>query len=108
MAGRKITYLAAAATALLGSAAALDAQRPFVASESEVEHAIVAAAAAGKPLVDTEKLQASITGENLVKRAKDLFKVAQLSEDEYNHPTRVIGSQGMFNSKVTNVRMTDP
>lgn len=47
-----------------------------------------------KPLVDTEALQAAIKIENLVARAEDLFKIAQLGEPEYNHPTRVIGSEG--------------
>ncbi len=49
-----------------------------------------------KPLVDTEALQAAIKSENLVARAEDLFKIAQLGEPEYNHPTRVIGSAGKF------------
>ena len=47
-----------------------------------------------KPLVDTEALQATIKSENLLSRAKDLYKIAQLGEPEYNHPTRVIGSEG--------------
>ncbi|KAI2606565.1 Zn-dependent exopeptidase [Hypoxylon sp. NC1633] len=50
--------------------------------------------ALAKPLVDTDKLQASIKTENLLSRAKDLYSFAQLSEAEFNHPTRVIGSEG--------------
>ncbi|KAF2396299.1 Zn-dependent exopeptidase [Trichodelitschia bisporula] len=46
------------------------------------------------PLVDSEKLQALIKGDALLARAEKLYAIAQLSEDEYNHPTRVIGSEG--------------
>jgi aminopeptidase Y len=45
-------------------------------------------------LVKTEALQASISSERLLARAKDLYEIAKLGEGEYNHPTRVIGSQG--------------
>lgn len=51
-------------------------------------------AGAGMPLVDSESLQATISGKNLLVRAKQLYRIAKLSEDEYNHPTRVIGSKG--------------
>lgn len=47
-----------------------------------------------KPLIDTEALQDTITSENLLARAKELYKIAKLGEAEYNHPTRVIGSDG--------------
>ncbi|KAI1100238.1 Zn-dependent exopeptidase [Jackrogersella minutella] len=47
-----------------------------------------------KPLIDTDKLQANINIENLVSRAKDLYNIAKLSEPEFGHPTRVIGSEG--------------
>ncbi|KAK6084678.1 peptidase family M28 [Seiridium cupressi] len=50
--------------------------------------------AGGRPLVNTEALQDSIKADNLLARAKDLYKIAKLGEDEYNHPTRVIGSEG--------------
>ncbi|KAI9735729.1 MAG: hypothetical protein M1818_006337 [Claussenomyces sp. TS43310] len=50
--------------------------------------------AAKKDLVSSSALQADITADNLLKRANDLFAIAQLGEDEYNHPTRVIGSKG--------------
>ncbi|KAI0160961.1 Zn-dependent exopeptidase [Hypoxylon sp. FL1284] len=50
--------------------------------------------ALGKPLINTEDLQASIEIESLLDRAKDLYKIAQRSESEYGHPTRVIGSEG--------------
>ena len=50
--------------------------------------------AVSKHLIDSEKLQAMISGDNLMKRAKELYHSAQSSEDEFNHPTRVIGSEG--------------
>lgn len=45
-------------------------------------------------LVDSEALQAKIEGKNLLARAEDLYKLAELSFHDYNHPTRVIGSAG--------------
>ena len=47
-----------------------------------------------KPLVSSEALEAQITKDNLEKRAKELFKIAEEGIEEYNHPTRVIGSKG--------------
>lgn len=47
-----------------------------------------------KPLIDTESLQAHINSDSLLARAKALFKIAELGTKEYNHPTRVIGSEG--------------
>ncbi|KAF6807926.1 peptidase family M28 [Colletotrichum sojae] len=47
-----------------------------------------------KPLVETEALQDTITADNLLARAKELYEIAKLGEEEYNHPTRVIGSDG--------------
>jgi aminopeptidase Y len=47
-----------------------------------------------KPLVDSESLQSHISSDKLLRRAKHLYKIAELGEDEYNHPTRVIGSEG--------------
>ena len=49
-----------------------------------------------KPLVSSEKLQAKIDKHSLLSRAKELYEIAKASEDEYNHPTRVIGSPGRF------------
>jgi aminopeptidase Y len=48
----------------------------------------------GTPLVDTELLQASISIDSLLERAKALYGLAESSEDEFGHPTRVIGSKG--------------
>lgn len=47
-----------------------------------------------KPLVDTEKLQESITAEALKLRAETLYNISQASVSSYGHPTRVIGSEG--------------
>ena len=47
-----------------------------------------------KPLISSEALQDLIKTKNLRERSKELYKIAELSLDEYNHPTRVIGSPG--------------
>ncbi|KAI8963296.1 Zn-dependent exopeptidase [Daldinia sp. FL1419] len=75
--------------AVLGTSTASELQIPLVSHES-----LKAGNALTKPLVNTEDLQASIKIENLVDRAKDLYGLAELSEPEYGHPTRVIGSEG--------------
>ncbi|KAL4892210.1 hypothetical protein BDV59DRAFT_54611 [Aspergillus ambiguus] len=62
-------------------------QVPF--SQSAIQ-----APAAVKELVSSEALQSHVDADNLLKRARDLYKIAELGIDEYNHPTRVIGSQG--------------
>lgn len=46
-------------------------------------------------LISSPALQGDIEIENLLQRAKQLSKIADLGIDEYNHPTRVIGSKGM-------------
>ncbi|KAI0140013.1 Zn-dependent exopeptidase [Hypoxylon sp. NC0597] len=80
------TFLAAA----LRAATASELQMPLVAQQRPVE----GDSAFSKSLVNTDKLQDSIKIENLVSRAKELYTIAQLSEPEYGHPTRVIGSEG--------------
>ena len=45
-------------------------------------------------LVDSDALQDKIHGKNLLARAEDLYKLAELSIHDYNRPTRVIGSAG--------------
>jgi aminopeptidase Y len=47
-----------------------------------------------KPLIESSALQELISGDRLMRRAKELYEVAKLGEEEYNHPTRVIGSLG--------------
>lgn len=49
-----------------------------------------------KPLVSSSALQDDIKAASLLKRSEHLFEIAKLGEDEYNHPTRVIGSKGML------------
>lgn len=89
-------YLVTAAAALSSvSAIQVPLQLPFEAPKlswpswtSTDEHAST------KPLVDTKALQDSISSDKLFSRAKELYEIAKLAEDEYNHPTRVIGSDG--------------
>lgn len=45
-------------------------------------------------LVDSQTLQDLVDVKNLKKRAEKLYEIAKLSESEFNHPTRVIGSKG--------------
>lgn len=92
----KSLYLATVATALSSvSAVQVPLQLPFEApklswpSWSSADEHVEA-----KPLVDTKTLQDSIKSENLFERAKKLYDIAKLGEHEYNHPTRVIGSEG--------------
>ena len=84
--------------AAMGAVRALQMQQqtPLVDEIEDVEHALDAdaAVAAGKPLVSSEALQATISADSLMGRALQLFKIAKRSEDEYGHPTRVIGSAG--------------
>jgi aminopeptidase Y len=47
-----------------------------------------------KPLVNSTELQDLISGDRLMVRANKLYEIAKLGEEEYNHPTRVIGSAG--------------
>ncbi|CAD6451597.1 85665156-610e-47fd-9b50-b442a25ea05c [Sclerotinia trifoliorum] len=47
-----------------------------------------------KSLINSSSLQNDIKTENLLKRAHQLYKIAEEGIHEYNHPTRVIGSQG--------------
>ncbi|CAH00443.1 aminopeptidase Y [Kluyveromyces lactis] len=47
-----------------------------------------------KPGVDSEKLQDSITIDQLNDTAWDLYHAANASTKQYGHPTRVIGSKG--------------
>lgn len=53
-----------------------------------------AAVSSSQKIVDSEALQSKIHGKNLLSRAEDLYKLAELSIHDYNRPTRVIGSAG--------------
>ncbi|RYP20330.1 hypothetical protein DL767_009476 [Monosporascus sp. MG133] len=83
-------HVLGAVTAAFGCASALQFQKPLVTQEDLPS----AGKPLDRPLVDSEELQAKITKDNLLSRAKELYEIAKLSEDEYNHPTRVIGSHG--------------
>ncbi|KAK3681647.1 peptidase family M28 [Podospora appendiculata] len=93
--------LAIGGLAMFGGASALrPAQRPMM-LDTQIEQqpqvpikADASSASSSKPLIDSEALQATIGKEALLARAKELYKIAKLGEDEYNHPTRVIGSEG--------------
>jgi aminopeptidase Y len=80
------TWLAAAA--IIGSVTAHAVQQPLLTPQTNINNNNK------KPLVDSEKLQASIQAEPLVARSEDLYKLAELSWHEFNRPTRVIGSAG--------------
>lgn len=75
----------------LAAAAAFDAQIPLHESPAQV---IPSESAGDARIVNSQALQDLIKPENLISRAEKLYEIAKLSEDEYNHPTRVIGSAG--------------
>ncbi|KAJ4159401.1 uncharacterized protein LMH87_008303 [Akanthomyces muscarius] len=77
-----IARIALAATALAAAvqAVAPPAQNPLGNPKTKV--------------VDSQKLQDLIRIDNLSKRANELYAIAQLSEVDFNRPTRVIGSKG--------------
>lgn len=70
-------------------AAAAVIQQPLI--ESDPQTPLIGTS---KELVSSKALEAHITQKNLLKRAKELFRIAELGADDYNHPTRVIGSKG--------------
>lgn len=76
--------------AAMTSATAL--QIPFLSSN---DPALLGHASGSKSLVNSTELQDLISGDRLLERSKRLFEIARLGEEEYNHPTRVIGSAGM-------------
>ncbi|KAH3672268.1 hypothetical protein WICMUC_004363 [Wickerhamomyces mucosus] len=67
----------------------LESQEVFSLVNEEVKHV-----AGELPLVDSEALQNLITLDELNATAIDLYSIAQLSLEQYDHPTRVIGSRG--------------
>ncbi|KAF2636936.1 aminopeptidase-like protein Y [Massarina eburnea CBS 473.64] len=76
---------------LCAAASTTALQIPLLSSN---EQAPVTVAGETKPLINSTELQELISGDRLFERAKKLFEIAKLGEDEYNHPTRVIGSAG--------------
>ncbi|KAI1641208.1 peptidase family M28 [Biscogniauxia mediterranea] len=91
MVGYKQLSLAATITAFNGSVAA-QLQKPL--GSDQQSFVVVDKTGAAKPLVSSEELQASISSESLMKRAKELYGIAELAQEQYGHPTRVIGSAG--------------
>ena len=83
-----------AAAAALYTVSAL--QIPFLPSQIKQNPIVADLTATKKAPIDTEALQALINPDNLLKRAKELYEIAKLGEEEYGHPTRVIGSDGMY------------
>ncbi|KAL2157277.1 hypothetical protein VTH06DRAFT_6317 [Thermothelomyces fergusii] len=82
-----------AGVASLGIVSALSGQKPL--TDASLPQVLLAGdGSSHKPLVTSEALQASIKIDSLFSRAKQLLKIAHLSEGEYGRPTRVIGSKG--------------
>ncbi|CZT10379.1 probable APE3-vacuolar aminopeptidase Y [Rhynchosporium agropyri] len=85
------------ATLLLLAAAgarAFQIQQPLHESSSSSSETTIKLNHEHNPLVSSEAIQGDIKSKNLLKRAEKLFEIAQLGKKEYNHPTRVIGSEG--------------
>lgn len=79
-------------------------QIPLIASSSQ---ALLGHPSGSKPLVNSTDLQDLISGDRLLARSKKLFEIAKLGEEEYNHPTRVIGSAGRVDARALVWRRTD-
>lgn len=78
------------------SAAGIQQQSPLTPPSSLSSSHETISDYASKPLIDSEALQSAISIDALVKRAEKFYEFAQTSEEEYGHPTRVIGSSGSF------------
>ncbi|KAK4151628.1 hypothetical protein C8A00DRAFT_45203 [Chaetomidium leptoderma] len=89
-----LKHITIASLATLGAVSALGTNQKPLVDNAQPQPQISGDSSSARPLVNSEDLQATISTEALLKRAKRLFKIARLSEDEYNHPTRVIGSEG--------------
>jgi aminopeptidase Y len=91
--------LLSASIALLGGVSALNVQfqdnlqRPLVPQEASQ----LIESSKDKPLVDSEAIQKLISRDNLLARAEKLYEIAKTSQEEFNHPTRVIGSRDRTN-----------
>lgn len=94
MVGYSRSQVAAAGLALMGGLPALAAQIPLGLDNDHQQQAPLHSDGGALPLVSTEALQDSIKIDNLYARAKELYEIAKLGEEEYNHPTRVIGGDG--------------
>jgi len=86
-----LKHLTLAGLATLGTVSALKLdQKPLI----DRPEALQPISGAGKALVTSEALEATISSKALLARAKELYQIAKLGQEEYNHPTRVIGSEG--------------
>ncbi|KAI0025415.1 Zn-dependent exopeptidase [Xylariomycetidae sp. FL0641] len=85
----KLLSIGAVVTALQGSALS-QLQKPLSPNVGEAGVSSIH----GKPLVNSKDLEASIKTDSLRAHANTLYDIAKYSEHEYNHPTRVIGSDG--------------
>jgi aminopeptidase Y len=72
-----------------------------LAASSAIQYPLIQKADSGtlvkKPLVSSKAIQHDIKKDALLERAKHLSTLADLSLEEYGHPTRVIGSKGNKN-----------
>ncbi len=73
-----------------------DLQRPLIESPISEDVPVQDNNIEELPLIDSQKLQDDISADALLASAEHLFKIAEFSLPEYNHPTRVIGSAGSF------------
>lgn len=83
-----------AAALLVGGASA--AQLPLIQTSQIPQSPQIPVAAGEKHLVSSDALQEQIDPASLLQRAKTLYHIAEQGIDEFNHPTRVIGSRGML------------
>lgn len=61
---------------------------------SLVKQAQPALIGGAKPIVSSQEIQQHFSKEALEQRANELYDIAEKSEDQFGHPTRVIGSAG--------------
>lgn len=86
--------LAKLSTVLMVLGEAVGFQIPLFSSNTQQ----VPVSVTGRDLISSTVLQGRIDPDNLLSRARELYHIAEAAVDEYGHPTRVIGSQGMFYS----------
>lgn len=82
-------------------------QIPFLSTHS-ADQTYIESSHKSKPLVNSTELQDAISGDRLFARAKKLYEIAKSGEHEYNHPTRVIGSEGTSHVRPMNGQANKP
>lgn len=92
----RLSLLAALALTGTSSALQIPLQLPFQSPWSSEPESVTPPHDEIKdlPLVDSETLQAQIHKFPLERRSQLFYSFAQQGEEEYGHPTRVIGSKG--------------